>query len=396
MSLINKMLQELDKRHAPQAVQATTAPLAANVRPVKAAHIGSELFWWVVAAALLLAIAWLGWVMWQLTPRPVVNELALRAPTKVSPASTAAALAETPNAEAPTVAASAPPQAPSVAVGQPLAPSPAVRVDMLKLATEITTEIPSRPARNAASAATSKVTVAKAERPLAEPRKPAPAVAGEVAAPAASQPLARPSVPPDIRIDKRVLASARERAEIEYRRATTLINQGRMSEGMEGLRSALGMDGSYDSVRQTLVGLLLEQRRMDEAVLLLQRGLDLAPGNTGFAMLLARILVDRPDVSGALAVLRKHAPVASNNPDFHAFVAALQQRLGNHKEAIEEYQLALRLSPQSGMWWMGLGISQEASGRKKEAAEAFRQARASGNLGGDLLAFVDQRLRQLQ
>ena len=291
------------------------------------------------------------------------------------------------------------------------APAPPPKLDMLKLATEIRTPITMRAPRAAVQAA------APARTPAAIPGPAAPSAAKSVATvmaedsakapartPATAQAMARvaPVVPgvatasTEGRIDKRVSATTRERAESEYRRAVGLVNQGRMSEGMEGLRAALAADASYDAARQTLVALLVEQRRLDEAVVLLQRGLDLDPTNTGFAMLAARILVDRQDVAGALTLLRKYTPPAGGNADYHAFIAALQQRLGNHKDAIEEYQMALRLSPQSGMWWVGLGISQEASGHKKEAAEAFRRARTSGNLGGDLLAYVDQRLRQLQ
>jgi len=44
---------------------------------------------------------------------------------------------------------------------------------------------------------------------------------------------------------------------------------------------------------------------------------------------------------------------------------------------------------------MGLGISLQALGRRADAREAFRRARAAGGLSNEVLAFVDQRLRQL-
>jgi hypothetical protein len=45
---------------------------------------------------------------------------------------------------------------------------------------------------------------------------------------------------------------------------------------------------------------------------------------------------------------------------------------------------------------MGLGISLQAAGRLADAQEALRRASASDNLGPELLAFVEQRLRQMQ
>jgi len=112
--------------------------------------------------------------------------------------------------------------------------------------------------------------------------------------------------------------------------------------------------------------------------------------------LLARIQVERGDLQGAHDMLSRHAGSAANNADYHAFDAALLQRLGRHTEAVAGYQAALRLAPGAGVWWMGLGISLQADNRGTEALEAFRRAKAAGGLSPDLLGFVDQRLKQLQ
>jgi MSHA biogenesis protein MshN len=198
------------------------------------------------------------------------------------------------------------------------------------------------------------------------------------------------------KIDRRSSATARDRAEDEFRRGAILVNQGRLAEGMESLRGALDIDPRHEAARQTLVALLLEARRVDEAVPVLQQGLALNAQNSEFAMLLARIMVERNDVPGALSLLQKHSAPQDRSPEFHAFAGALYQRLDRHAEAIERYQAALRLAPSAGIWWLGLGISHQAAGQPKEAREAFTRAKSAGNLSPDLTGFVDQRLRQLQ
>jgi len=433
VSLINKMLQELDRRHAAQAGAATAAPasaqIARNIRSVKEQRFGSDMFWWVMAGAMLVAIAWLLWVMWQLTPHTVVNEGGLRAATRSGTSvnerteiTTGASMSGSENL---------PVQSPAVAVPEPrssgLGNLPPIMpqqtpLDMLRLATEITTPIPARTALVAPrvdgadmgkgghdpvntrrpSTAASPARSGTASGTLSTATNPGNTVASARIEPSptarASTPLA--ASPISGGVDKRnsvpAVLNAREHAEADYRRAMVLINQGRVSEGMEGLRQALAADGSYETARQTLVALLVEQRRMDDAVVVLQQGLDLNPANSSSAMLLARILVERQDLAGALALMQKHASAASGNADYHAFSGAIYQRLGRHKEAIDAYQLALRLSPHSGTWWAGLGISQEASGFRKDAIEAFRRARSAGGLSVELLNYVDQRLRQLQ
>ena len=45
---------------------------------------------------------------------------------------------------------------------------------------------------------------------------------------------------------------------------------------------------------------------------------------------------------------------------------------------------------------MGMGISLQADNRGAEALDAFKRAKSEGGLSPDLLAFVDQRMKQLQ
>jgi MSHA biogenesis protein MshN len=191
-------------------------------------------------------------------------------------------------------------------------------------------------------------------------------------------------------------ASARQLADAEFRRASRLVKEGKAAEGMDKLLAALSIDPSYELVRQTIVALQIEGRQVDAAASALREGLALNPANSVFAVLLARIMVERGDIGGALALMQKHEASGVGNAEFRAFVAALQQRLGRHKDAIDEYQAALRIAPGAGTWWVGLGISQEAASRPREAADAFRRARASGNLTSELIGFVDERLKLLQ
>jgi MSHA biogenesis protein MshN len=406
MSLINKMLQELDNRRAAQGPNAFHTPnpakLTQQLRPIAGTRqVGSEAFWRVVAALLAVTVGWVFWVMWQIyTPRTVVTELALQSARRLPPPRGAPAPAIPAAPATGSAAAQAPPaQMPAPVPTQPAAAQPAAakspatgeaaRVDMLRLATGIAAPVTS-PAKPAPAA---KVPDRKpAPKPEAKAAKP-PAVAAPKPAP---PPQLRASIAPDSgRIDKRVGAAPRERAETEFQRAMAQVNQGRMAEGMDGLRAAIAADPSYEVARQTLISLLLETRRTDEAASALQEALAINPGNVGFAMLLARIRVERGDLAGGLALLQKYEAAGRNNAEHHAFVAALYQRLGRHAEAIDQYLVALRINSGSGAWWVGLGISQEAAGHRKEAAESFRRAKASGVLSADLVAYVDQRLKQL-
>lgn len=201
----------------------------------------------------------------------------------------------------------------------------------------------------------------------------------------------------DTRIEKKVrISTPRERAENEYRRALGLVNQGRVQEGMAVLRGALSEDPGHAGSRLALFGLLVEQQRLEEAQTLLQEALARDPAQPQLAARLARLQLERGDVRSAEETLGKAASAAAGNAEFRGFHAAVLQRLNRHKDAVGEYQAALRLLPQAGVWWMGLGISLEADGKLAEAREAFQRAKSTGTLSIELNAFVDQKLKRLQ
>jgi MSHA biogenesis protein MshN len=144
-----------------------------------------------------------------------------------------------------------------------------------------------------------------------------------------------------------------------------------------------------------LFGLLVEQQRYEEAQTLLEVTLARDPAQPQMASRLARLKLERGDARGAEETLARAAAAATDNAEYRALHAAVLQRLTLHKRAVAEYQAALQLAPQAGVWWMGLGISLEADGRLPEAKEAFQRARATGALSPELAAFVDQKLKRL-
>lgn len=339
MSLINQMLQDLEKRRSEQAEEHS---LPAEARAVAEASKPRSGTWLAVALVLVALIAVFAWQL-QRAPSPS-RKVALQ-PT-LKPA--------LPPAAKPVPEAAPQPPAP---VAVPAAPAPV------------------QPASEAAAPKEARKEPEKKKEPQAA-RKPKPLPA-EISK--------QPSEP-----------TPQQQAEEQYRRAVSLLQQGRVQDAQTQLASALQLDPFHVTARQALVGLLVEGRRYVQAERLLEEGLQIDPSQQEFAVMLARLQVERGDLRSALELLQRTLPYAENNPEYHAFMAALLQRVERHQEAAEQYRAALRLVPQSGTWWMGLGISLQADNQLAQAQEAFRRAKASNTLNPELQAFVDQRLRQIQ
>jgi len=187
----------------------------------------------------------------------------------------------------------------------------------------------------------------------------------------------------------------KQQAENAYGRAVGLIGAGQKAEAMSVLESVLMQYPQHAAARQTLVGLLLDAKRSDEAARVLEDGLKRDASQVGMAMILARIQIEQSGSAAALATLQRSLPHATNRPDYLAFAAAMLQREKRHREAVTHYAHALRKSPQNAHWWMGYGISLQAIGQAKEARQAFVRARDLRKLAPELQAFVEQKINEI-
>ena len=188
--------------------------------------------------------------------------------------------------------------------------------------------------------------------------------------------------------------SKEQQADFRYREALTLVAQGRNQEAQAALEEALHQDPKHLAARQALLGIFLPDKRYSQAEQILRDGLRLNHGVVPLATALASVQLERGDPAAALATIEEYAPQASNNAEFRGVHAALLQRLGRHAEAIIEFQAALKIQPKRANWLMGLGISLQAEKRNAEAEQAYTRARTG--LTPELQAFVDQRLQQLR
>ncbi len=366
MSLINKMLQELDRRHAMGSPNADV--MTQQIEPVTAGRRRRDLFWLILGLELAVALGWLAWTSYQLRPQSVVTALALRTPGGVS----GAVRTVRPPSPAPAPRpAPQPAPAATIAPVQVSPPAPQPAIDTLKLAQSIERPIP--PPRPRA-----------APKPVDRKRVPNPA-------PSAPVEEARPQV------HKQPHSSTpAQQAQAEFRRAVQLLNQGRVSEAERALAGALSIDPSQASARQALISLLVDQRRLNEAQRLLQEGLALDPAQVQFATVLARIYVERNDYDKALGVLRGCKGDVSRDADYNSLLGAVLQHMSRPGEAADAYRAALRAAPQTGTAWIGLGLSLAALDHRPEAAEAFRRAVATGSLSQEVRDYAEQQLRRLQ
>ena len=419
MSLINKMLQDLDARGGAgdgALRQQQLHAVGGEVRDRRPLAIGGALL-----LVLLAAGGWFGWQYSQGHRAALAQPLASAATPAAAHAPAHAAPAQ---AEAPAPAARAHAEAPTPnapAHAEALAPAAPVHAEVSAPAASTHAEVPapvaSTQARAAAPAASAVESAHRAAaKPVTDQTAMEPAATPEPSAPA---PRRATAATHDTRRDGPVAAerkaahtvvarsaddavgtgtithdiSPQQMAENTYRRALVALQEGRVSAALADLDRALEIDPRNEAARQTNISLLLEQKRNDDAVRQLRLALGIDPRQPGLAMVLARLQLERG--GPALDTLMTTLPYAGNSAEYQAFLAGVLQREQRHTEAAQHYREALKLAPNNGVWWMGLGISLQADMHLPEAREAYRRARASNGLTPELQAFIDRKIDSL-
>lgn len=357
MSLVNKMLRDLDARRAGAgelaAMPAAVTPLAARQEP------GRSLAWLWLGTVLVAGLAVVAWYGAQFRDAPAPAAF----PVVSAPA-------------APPVPAVVP--APDPVVATVPAPVASAVQPSLRMADELSA-VPAGSPRKAPVPAPKLL-----ERPAASSPPPPPLLALPKQLP----------LPAEASIDKQVrLPSAAERAEIAYRRGIQAQRQGNAEAAAGSYRAALEDFAEHAAARQSLAALLIDAKRFDEAEDLLLKGTQLPSLRLASTLAWARLKVERNQAPAALELLLKNAAAGEHSAEYQGFAGALLNRAGRAAEAIERYQAATRLAPSEGRWWAGLGIAFEAAGRSAEAREAYLKARALPGLPADLGQHIEQRLR---
>ncbi len=395
MSLINQVLLELEKRHAADPGVTSLPPQVRAVRTlpppaVRMAAIALILALGAVGAFVYLGDAWPPGATPRLTAAPPPSQIKkqISAPTPATQTATAPALA-------------------------PALTEPAVQAVLLPPVSRLSEQLSFNPDMGAPAVRAAKPkTVARAEKPRAPKSAAAsrPAEPGPVtAAVAANSPVAAAAPDSGTATDARPAAAGspsgidkqmremtvQQRAETAFRMGVAQLQDARVSAAEASFREALKEDPMHLGARQALLGLLLDGGRRDEAEQLLRHALELNPRQPRHAMVLARLEVDRGEVGGVINTLVGALPYVRSDPEYYAFLAALLQRDGRHRDAVDYYRTALQSSPGNSVWLMGLGISLRANDQFADAREAFQRAADSKQLNPELQAFVERQLREM-
>ena len=179
----------------------------------------------------------------------------------------------------------------------------------------------------------------------------------------------------------------------------TLANEaerdGKLKDAISYYEQTLGFDPSMHEARKQLAALHYGQGQLAKASEVLLQGMLLFPQQLDFALLLARVQQASGQADLALVTL-------ANIPDTHPLArqkwmaqSDLAQKLGQFSLSEQAYRQLLQQEPQQAKWWMGLAYALDSQQQFTQARQAYRTALGHRGLSAQASAFIEQRLTQL-
>ena len=169
----------------------------------------------------------------------------------------------------------------------------------------------------------------------------------------------------------------------EVVRATALFSDGELTPAENIIRAFLLRHGNHVEAMRLLAKIGIARDVLDDAELLLEAALALAPDYRAARHDLALVLIERHKYSQARQELEKLLRLEPENRQYCTLYATACVGLGEQEKAIPLYRELLIEAPQAPDLHLSIAHALKALGRRDESIEAYRAAAAARPNFGD-------------
>ena len=356
MSVVNKMLNDLEQRESSEVTQANYQPPAKKPMPVRlliiilvgVIAIGAALFWPVESSQ-------------PVAQSPVVQPINQASRNNSAAVTQPQAVPTTSDSSLPDDASRlnpAPTQAQSM---QPTDNAPA--------------ELP-EPRQAASSTQTDTV-----QTPAQQGEITAPHVSSETQPAKPAVPLIRSSSDPNKMALKAQIADA--------------IERNNSNEAIRLLRTLILQQPDNINAKKRLAALYFSEGRSEDAQRLLQDTLSQTPADSSVRLMYARLMAQKNEQELAYYTLKEADDYPPANIELLGFRASIAQQMGKLDAALSDYALLVSLDARNAKWWLGQAVVADKQGERKLAIASYREAYALQSLDANIQRFIAQRLQSL-
>jgi MSHA biogenesis protein MshN len=173
------------------------------------------------------------------------------------------------------------------------------------------------------------------------------------------------------------------------------LKNGDTAAAMKDLNSLIALEPRNASARKRLASLEFAQGNPKRAAFLLDQGIKLSPADSSMRLMLARLLFREDRNTQALSLLIDHPKSVIADNELLSFRAALAEKQKDYATSLQDYAVLLKRQPGNARWMLGLAISQDKQKMYGEAVITYNKVKSSNQLSTQVVSFVDGRLAAL-
>jgi len=201
--------------------------------------------------------------------------------------------------------------------------------------------------------------------------------------------------PRSLAIEK-VQLSPEQQKDLLKNKAQKAEAMGQLTQAVELWQQIRQLEPSSSEAYLELSRLAQAQQNDAAAVQILEQASASGVQEPKLSMALAALALKQQNWEKALGYLQ-YEPDIFNYTDFYALKAAALQKTSQHAQAIQVFQQLARQQPQQARWWLGMALSYDAMSQTDQALHAYRQVAVNGfGLSASSLDYVKKRIAALE
>lgn len=195
---------------------------------------------------------------------------------------------------------------------------------------------------------------------------------------------------------EKVQLSPQQQKDLLKSKAKKAESVGNLAQAMELWQQIRQLDPSQTDAYLELSRLAQLQGNDAGALQLLEQASAVGVQDPKLSMASAALALKQQDWAKALSYLQYEPDILSYT-DFYALKAAALQKTSQHAQAVQVFQQLARQQPEQARWWLGMALSYDAMSQSEQALHAYRQVAVNGfGLSAQSLDYVKKRIAALE
>ncbi|MCL1078240.1 tetratricopeptide repeat protein [Parashewanella spongiae] len=194
---------------------------------------------------------------------------------------------------------------------------------------------------------------------------------------------------------KPVELTPKQLAEKYYKQGESAITQGQVDNAIAHFQRSLSFDNSFHPARKQLAALYFGRKQNNKAMTLLQSAQQQFPQYSEYSLMLAKIDFSNNQYQSAMQRLANIPDSDELAPEKWMQLSTISQQQQDHPIAVAAFKKLTVYRPREGRWWLGLGFNLDAQQQYVEARVAYQHALDTHSLSKASIQYIQQRLLQI-